>query len=411
MVLKIHCNERRLKLIPRLLFTISDISICLSGIISGTGVALVNICCSTAIVRVFKGRQRSLCLSIAYSAPALASVIYTNLITWFLNLYGLNGTFLLIGGLYLHCWPLPVIIYFYRSLIEHHVHKPVDRIHKTQKTSNHKTDIQSDGIVNTAIEITDGDMSVIGPKANSGVAVIQSKYGTLNSIDITQDDSKFPVIKGLATKRSATKLAVVDIDRELALQSKHRSITTESAITQSTPQSYHQSDTLNRPHDCMGKFRSIITNPSYMFLVLGASFIMGTCNAYMALVFDIAAWKTFTRSETLIVFIPYSLCCTISRIAPGAIEQLKRVHPYIFPLTVIVTAALGQFLILYTRLFELFALGVCLIGLVSGGTLSSVIVLSMNIVTPEQQAVGSGILFTLMGVLSISCTPLFGKAF
>lgn len=349
---------------------------------SGTGVALVNICCSTAIVRVFTGKQRSLCLSIAYSAPALSSVVYPNLITVFLNEYGLNGTWLLIGGLFLHSWPLPVLIYFYRPLMEYHVHRPTELEKETSPIAKGTLVPGKEGFVNLALQTDSDDPSLKTIDTVSNDTQITRQIGTVS----------------LTVDGKPNGAAFLKTEDGIVVKANARENDTEEEID-------------NRQNGCFGKFKAVLVNKPYIFLIIGSSFIMGTCNAYVALVFDIADWKEFTRSQVLVLFIPYSACCTLSRIAPGALEQFKGVNTYVFPIVIITLAVGAQMVILYTTLYALFVVGVCLIGLASGGTLSSVIVLSMNIVKPEQQAMASGMLFTLMGVFSTVCTPIFGKTF
>lgn len=381
---------------------------CISHI-AGSGVALVNICCSTAIVRVFSGKQRSMCLSIAYSAPALASVVYTNLITVFLNNYGLHGTWLLIGGLYLHSLPLPIIIFFYRPLMEHHVERHHDNENKSE-TDPKVAENDTGGMVNLAMDETD-DISTIKTnteKSDDNKIDKGAKYEVfISKIDEQKSNTLYlsPVHlnnKLTGTETSNTTLPVSLNGGRTVVDFNTRSLAQEKTLKQ-------WCFAMKNSNTVLGKLMGVFKNKTYITLIIGASFIMGTCNAYVALVFDIAAGKDFTRSQTLLLFIPYSICCTLSRIAPGALEQFKGVNTYIFPLTIIALAVGAQALILFTTVFGLFVVGVCLIGLASGGTLSSVIVLSMNIVKPSQQAIASGLLFTLMGIFSTACTPIFGK--
>ena len=401
-------------------------------IVSGTGVALVNICCSTAIVRVFKGKQRSMCLSIAYSAPALSSVVYPNLITWFLNMYGLPGTWLLIGGLFLHSWPLPILIYFYRPLMDYH-HEDDKAVSSTKEVYMNdalyedigdKTFQRTTGYHEAVVRTNSSSSNAVNSLDESGGYDNEAIYDELDDItyQITDADSTTHPTNNLTInmtsdfERSGYLLSTHDLKGKVADNVKDRASTPDHSLTTSNDKSirferrfFNQGQTGLCKNAAVGRILSIFKNKPYITLVLGASFIMGTCNAYVALVFDIAAGKEFSSSQTLLLFIPYSICCTLSRLVPGALEQFKGVNSYIFPLTIIALAIGAQALILYTSMFALFVVGVCLIGLASGGALSSVVVLSMNIVRPDQQAMASGMLFTLMGVLSTVFTPLFGK--
>lgn len=339
----------------------------------------------------------------------MSSVVYPNLITVFLNNYGLHGTWLLIGGLFLHSLPLPIIIYFYRDLMEHHVDKHDEKTIVTDVQSK-TTDNDNGGMDNPAMDETD-EVSTIQIKNEKELEKKTNKgemYGTFDpTIDTLKTDKLYLSSVYLKpelhwTEKSSRKYTLPRPLDGTAID-MHSGPRKQEKTLKQWCLAIRNSNTL------LGKLSSVVRNKPYITLIVGASFIMGTCNAYVALVFDIAAGKDFTRSQTLLLFIPYAICCTLSRIAPGALEQFKGVNAYIFPLTIIALAVGAQALILFTTVFGLFVVGVCLIGLASGGTLSSVIVLSMNIVKPAQQAIASGLLFTLMGFFSTACTPVFGK--
>ena len=81
----------------------------LINIFSGIGTSLMIISSTTAISQSFSGSQRLLALAIQHTGLSVGGALTPYLYEYFLENYGLNGTFLLIGGINLNCLPAALL--------------------------------------------------------------------------------------------------------------------------------------------------------------------------------------------------------------------------------------------------------------------------------------------------------------
>ncbi|XP_052761231.1 monocarboxylate transporter 6-like isoform X2 [Mya arenaria] len=81
-------------------------------LVGGLGISLLYVVCITTISQAFTGRQRHVCLSILGTGTGLAGVFYPFLLPSLVEAFGLMGTFLVLGGVFLNVWTIPVLIYW-----------------------------------------------------------------------------------------------------------------------------------------------------------------------------------------------------------------------------------------------------------------------------------------------------------
>ncbi|XP_052820305.1 monocarboxylate transporter 1-like [Mya arenaria] len=82
------------------------------ALVGGSGISLFNVVCITTISKAFTGRQRHVCLSILSTGTGLAGVFYPFLLPRLVEVFGLMGTFLVLGGLFLNVWIISILIYW-----------------------------------------------------------------------------------------------------------------------------------------------------------------------------------------------------------------------------------------------------------------------------------------------------------
>lgn len=78
-------------------------------ILSALGFSLLYICPNQILTQLFQGQARFLCLSILSSAPSIGGLFFPYLLQWLGDTFGLNGTFLLLGGMSLNTIPLAAL--------------------------------------------------------------------------------------------------------------------------------------------------------------------------------------------------------------------------------------------------------------------------------------------------------------
>ncbi|XP_052820353.1 uncharacterized protein LOC128246203 [Mya arenaria] len=77
-----------------------------------SGISLLYVVCITTISRAFTGRQRHVCLDILSTGYGIAGVFYPFLLPRLVEVFGLMGTFLVLGGVFLNVWIISILIYW-----------------------------------------------------------------------------------------------------------------------------------------------------------------------------------------------------------------------------------------------------------------------------------------------------------
>jgi len=100
-------------------------------LVSGCGCSLSSICCIATISQAISGKRQALYLSICMAATGLNQIFYPFVFDEWMRQYGLNGTWLLTGGLLLNVWTLPTLLYMNQDTrknetVEENVHASCD---------------------------------------------------------------------------------------------------------------------------------------------------------------------------------------------------------------------------------------------------------------------------------------------
>ena len=77
--------------------------------ISGIGTSFMVVSSTAAVSQSFSGSRRLLALSIQNAGVSVGGALTPYLFDYFVKMYGLNGTFLLMGGIYLNCLPAAIL--------------------------------------------------------------------------------------------------------------------------------------------------------------------------------------------------------------------------------------------------------------------------------------------------------------
>ena len=159
------------------------------------------------------------------------------------------------------------------------------------------------------------------------------------------------------------------------------------------------------------KLRQIL-NLTYICLLLGVALTISAVHGYFGSILDIIEWKRFDshRSNGLLIFVIFNLAGLISRITPGILRQINGINAFICPIISTTTGVMGQIILYFTgNSFPIFALSTCLSGVALGVVLSSQFILLLKVVSADFLPIGSGLMFTLTGLFTLTMGPLFGK--
>ena len=151
------------------------------------------------------------------------------------------------------------------------------------------------------------------------------------------------------------------------------------------------------------------TNIPLALVILGTGITIGSNNAFTSVMMDIFRWKGYGVDETLKVFIPLSIVNILSRIVTGLIKQRRGINTYVFPMLAIIGGMVGQTLILLFDNFIVLSVGATLTSVINGGVISTAVVIVVKL-SKEGSPLGTGLLFTTVGISSAAFSPLFGTS-
>ncbi|XP_053393335.1 uncharacterized protein LOC128555297 [Mercenaria mercenaria] len=152
-----------------------------------------------------------------------------------------------------------------------------------------------------------------------------------------------------------------------------------------------------------------MVNTTYILLLFAYALSAAGINGYLGIILDICRWKGFSKSRGLFTFVIFNIANTVSKLLPGVLKQKRGFNSFIYPIISTVSGCVGQLLLYKGQSYVLYVLGTCLSGFAFGGVLSVPLLLVLKAVRPEFIPVGSGLLFTISGVISAITGPAFGS--
>ena len=76
---------------------------------SALGFSLLYLSANQILSQLFTGQTRFVCLAMVSSAPGVGGIAYPYILDWLIRKFGLNGTFLLVGGTVMNTIPLVIL--------------------------------------------------------------------------------------------------------------------------------------------------------------------------------------------------------------------------------------------------------------------------------------------------------------
>ncbi|XP_045214404.2 monocarboxylate transporter 12-like isoform X2 [Mercenaria mercenaria] len=152
-----------------------------------------------------------------------------------------------------------------------------------------------------------------------------------------------------------------------------------------------------------------MVNTTYLLLLFACAISAAGINGYTGMILDICRWKGFSKSRGLFTFVIFNIANVVSRLLPGVLKQKRGFNSFIYPIISTISGCVGQLLLYKGQSYILYVLGTCLSGVAIGGVVSAQFILVLKAVPREFIPVGSGLLFTMSGVLSSTTGPIFGS--
>lgn len=338
---------------------------------------------STVIVaEYFTEPGKSLALATVQTGVGIAGVFYPYLLTFLLEVYGLQSTFLITGGLFLNSFAACVLYSKpnYRlaeGAISNYPKEVEDKsVHKS--LNKHMFDDEKTPLLRAEHE--NNISSNQGEASSTNMDFASSKND-----NIFNRETPFYNRKGQCVYR----LEKNKTDRESSYSSKI-------------------SKTFRNAIDCC---KELLRDKSYMLFLLGDSLVVAFANGFVAVLVDIFTTKGYSEEEGLSAFLPYFLTSIFGRILPGILQQSKRISPFVLPVLCAIFGVLGQLCVLLSSDYVIMMLGCCLAGLSVGGAISASSVVAIRLVAKEAFPVAFGLVVSLSGILTAAVAPLNGKYF
>ena len=315
---------------------------------------------TVTVVDYFEEPTKSLALAAVQTGVGIAGVFYPYLLTFLFDMYGLQSTFLIIGGLFLNNFAICVLF-----------NKPAV-----------KTKGQGVFMDRNKRTLEDNDETT---------PLLNSKDVANDSVDSTSKQNKAHLHDG---------------DEPVYFNYKGQTYTKLPE-----PQKGHQvasSRMLRIFQEAFKCFKKLFNNTIYILFLLGDSLVVAFANGFIAVVVDIFTTKGLSSDEGLSAFLPYFLASIFGRILPGILQQSPRVNPLILPLGCAILGVLGQLCVLLSSEYTILMIGCALAGLSVGGAISSSSVVAVRLVDNKAFPLAFGLIMSLSGILTAAVAPLNG---
>ena len=348
-------------------------------IFAGFGISFMYVSSTVIVAEYFMEPGKSLALATVQTGVGIAGVFYPYLLTFLLEIYGLQSTFLITGGLFLNSFAA-CILYSkpnYREGTISNYPKEVEDTSVNESLSKHNT-------------FDDEKTPLLGAEHENNSSILQGEASLKNSdVACNKKDNLF--------------------NREAHYYNrKGQCVYRKEKIKTDGESSYSSkiSETFRNAVNCCTK---LFQDKSYMLFLLGDSLVVAFANGFVAVLVDIFTTKGYSSEEGLSAFLPYFLTSILGRILPGILQQSKRISPFVLPVLCAIFGVLGQLCVLLSSDYVIMMLGCCLAGLSVGGAISASSVVAIRLVTKEAFPVAFGLVVSFSGILTAAVAPLNGK--
>ncbi|XP_060566877.1 uncharacterized protein LOC132725711 isoform X2 [Ruditapes philippinarum] len=416
------------------------------GITSAIGTSLSHVSCVTVVGRVFKGRHQIMSITILNTAVGFASLGYPYLLSWLSDIFGLQGTFLILGGITSNTFILCIVCFINRKALSD---GPLDHSKGSENDFNAETTRTNPIRTITdekehLIDTPDGDeydtslnLKHIGVSETRFIAETYDniKYNSKNNddertevdiIDDREDELALEDNNGEKVFKEDPTICIKHIEfenndqkeipeknivadkKEGTVKNKSTPVANETQAAKLETTKYTKVTKLKRHFEtvhCL--LKEIMTKP-YVCLVLAFAFGNISLNGYLGVKLDIAMWKGLSESEGLSSFLAFNCSNIVSRFIPGLLKERKGINSFVYPVISAVSGFCGQLLIYFSGQISVYMIGVCLCGIAFGGIVSSSINATVRIVSLEQVPIAVGFLISVNGILIVGVGPLFG---
>jgi len=350
-------------------------------------------------------------LGLLIISQAVPGIAYPYLINWFLDSFGLTGTWLMISGITMHAFTIPVMTWLYRSALDMPTTNSQVSMPSNQDSTEHQAKQLKLNIVSVSGKLTpsQSNHSPESPPTKSN----KTLKGKMNDAFSLEPIPTYDALQQASVVTEISNGRMDDLDITIPTPSgphdtdvEKQSAPLDSRSTDVGHQTKHDKESR---HTSLTRLKSVLTNKPFVFLAVGTSTVLGGVTGFMSLIIDIADWKTFSDSQALLLLIPYSICNTLTRPVTSFLSQRDGINPYVMPSIFLVCAILVQLVNNYTAAFELFFAGMCILGITNGSVACLGVALASHLVTDDELPIAMGLVATVIGISGAASSPIFGK--
>lgn len=332
------------------------------------GISAIHIISIVVIERMFPSRQQPLCFAIHSTGVNVAGIIYPLLIEWLLEEYGVQGTFLVLGALFLNSIAAPLVLLL-----------NLDTVGMTAANTKLNADTDEKAMLNGYTDENiklDGD--IIENTKLKGDKDEENKFNgaICEKINFNGDITEKTTLNG-------------DIFDE------------ENDVIEMDERANHNSNQAS-------SISSLLTKP-FLLLLVASAVCIPSLNTFLGLTVDIFLSKGFTVSQGLFSFVAFNVFGILAKFIPVIAKKFRRVSSFALPILFCICGLFSQVIIYFTSSYVVMLLGSSCTGLVLGGVFPTMLIAATKIVTPGGWPMASGLLITAIGILSAGLTPIFGR--
>ncbi|XP_053393583.1 monocarboxylate transporter 2-like [Mercenaria mercenaria] len=323
------------------------------SVISGIGIATTHEISVVVIQQMFPQRLHPICFAIHSTGVNFAGILYPFLIERLLDTYGVHGTFLTLGGLFMNSFASFIILSY--------------------NTKHHKIKGRQDEKIKCTENTRDGSNS-----ENESDNIIPSETEHLCS-----SEDHMPVGDKTVGNENALcdKQDIMELEDAVPELESHIQISLSSLLTK-----------------------------QYIFLLLASAMCIPAINTFQGFTVDIFVWKGFSVSQGLFSFVPFNVFSLLSNFIPVlAKKYIKRLSCFVLPMCFCIIGILSQLLVYVSADYITMLAGTSLVGLSFGGVVPAMFIAGAKIVSRREWPVASGLLMTVIGVVSSGLGPVFGS--
>ncbi|XP_060551954.1 uncharacterized protein LOC132713396 isoform X2 [Ruditapes philippinarum] len=194
----------------------------------------------------------------------------------------------------------------------------------------------------------------------------------------------------------------------LIQEPKHNSVKSDDTLDEAQTQSENTCNHSDLEIRKTLKYPSII-ECQFLLLLLASASCIPALNSYLGLIVDIFIWKGFSVSQGQVSFVPFNVFSILSKFIPVlAKSYMKSLSCFVMPLCFCVIGLISQVLVYVSNNYIVLMIGTSCVGLSLGGVFPAMLIAGAKIVPRREWPVVSGLLMSVIGIMSSGLGPLFG---